>query len=81
MKKTVNNGGKILSDIFLPSKNKTIDQIPHPLPANKNINPIPPSKCNGLVEYLFQNHTDIISTNPFMVRFQLYFVFPATLAR
>ena len=73
----VSSGGKILLDIFLPSQNSTIDQIPHPPPKNRKTNPMPPNKCSGLVEYLFQNHTDIISTKPLMVRFQLYFVLPA----
>ena len=77
IKKMVNNGGNILLDIFLPMQNNAIDQIPHPPPKCRNTNPIPPNKCNGLVEYLFQNHTDIISTNPFMVLFQLYLVTPA----
>lgn len=57
IKKTVSSGGKILLDIFLPSQNSTTDQIPHPPPKSKNTNPMPPNKCSGLVEYLFQNHT------------------------
>lgn len=65
----------MLLDILAPLRNNTIDQIPHAKPSISISIPIPPRRCNGLVEYLFQNYTDIMSTNPLMVRFQLYLVY------
>ena len=49
----------------------------HTTPRNIDIMPPAPNICNGLTEYLLQNHKEIISTKPFTVRFQLYFVTPA----
>ena len=57
-------------------ENGVDNQFFTPSEKKKKKKPIPPSRCSGLVEYLFQNHTDIISTKPLIVLFQLYFVVP-----
>ena len=55
--------------------------MPHIPPNIQNKNAKSAENVQGSGRVLFQNQTEIISTNPLMVLCQLYFVLPDVLAR